>query len=252
MKETRNIMGMPITVDIVDVSATAADMEKVFSYFTSIDEQFSPYKKTSELTRINDGKISEKEYSPEMKEVFHLSEELRRLTNGYFNIKKPGGKYDTSGLVKGWAIYHAGLLLKKAGFKNYYVNAGSDIQVAGKNEKGKAWSVGIKDPFDKSQEKIVKVVYLKGGEGIATSGTYLRGQHIYNPHDVENKPITDIVSLTVIGPNIYEADRFATPAFAMGKVGISFIENIDGLEGYMIDAKGIATFTSGFEKYLKE
>lgn len=53
-------MGMPITVDIVDMSATAADMEKIFSYFTSIDEQFSPYKKTSELTRINDGKISEK------------------------------------------------------------------------------------------------------------------------------------------------------------------------------------------------
>ncbi len=245
-------MGMPITIDVIDPLAASSDLNKIFTYFTSIDERFSPYKKTSELSRINTGEVREKEFSSEMKEVFYLSEELRRLTNGYFNIKKPDGKYDTSGLVKGWAIYHAGLLLKKAGFKNYYVNAGSDIQVAGKNEKGKAWSVGIKDPFDKTQQKIVKVVYLAHSEGIATSGTYLRGQHIYNPHDAENKPITDIVSLTVIGSNIYEADRFATPAFAMGKKGISFIENIDGLEGYMIDAQGIATFTSGFEKYLKE
>jgi len=66
-----------------------------------------------------------------------------------------------------------------------------------------------------------------------------------------NEPIKDIVSLTVIGPNIYEADRFVTAAFAMGKEGIYFIEKLDGFEGYMIDSNGLATFTSGFEKYVK-
>ena len=245
-------MGMPVTVHISDASATQADMEKVFAYFNSIDERFSPFKKTSELTLLNEGKIKEKDFSEDMKEIFKLSEETRRLTNGYFDIKKPNGTYDTSGLVKGWAIYHAAQILKLGGFKNYYIDAGGDIQVAGKNDKGKTWSIGIKDPFDPNQSKIVKVVYLKHGEGIATSGTYIRGQHIYNPYDKENKPITDIVSLTVIGHNVYEADRFATAAFAMGKKGIGFIENLGGFEGYMIDAQGIATFTSGFETYLKE
>ena len=43
-----------------------------------------------------------------------------------------------------------------------------------------------------------------------------------------------------------EADRFATAAFAMGKDGILFIENLPGFEGYAIDAKGIATMASGF------
>jgi thiamine biosynthesis lipoprotein ApbE len=36
----------------------------------------------------------------------------------------------------------------------------------------------------------------------------------------------------------------------MGKVGIELIEATDGLEGYMIDKKGIATMTSGFDKYV--
>jgi hypothetical protein len=36
----------------------------------------------------------------------------------------------------------------------------------------------------------------------------------------------------------------------MGRVGIQFIEKLPGFEGYMIDKKGIATLTSGFEQYL--
>ena len=54
-----------------------------------------------------------------------------------------------------------------------------------------------------------------------------------------------------MGPNVLEADRFATAAFAMGREGIHFIESLKGFEGYAIDAKGIATMTSGFEVYTK-
>ncbi len=249
MKETQIIMGMPVTVNIADKTATQADLEKIFDYFKYVDAKFSTFKETSEITAINKGKIKESDYSDDMEEVFRLSEETKKLTNGYFDIKKPDGSYDPSGLVKGWAIYNAAKILENLGFKNYYVEAGGDIEVNGKNEKGEKWSIGIKNPFDKSEKEIIKVVYLEN-EGIATSGTYLRGQHIYNPHDGSDMPITDIISLTVIGPNIYEADRFATAAFAMGKEGINFIENLSGFEGYMIDTDGIATMTTGFNKYL--
>ncbi len=61
--------------------------------------------------------------------------------------------------------------------------------------------------------------------------------------------LDDVKSLTVIGPDIYEADRFATAAFAMGRGGIDFIESLEGFEGYMIDASKTATFTSGFGRY---
>ena len=112
--------------------------------------------------------------------------------------------------------------------------------------KGQAWRIGIRNPFDR--DEIVKVVQVSS-EGVATSGTAVRGQHIYNPRS-PGKPITDITSLSVIGPDIYEADRFATAAFAMGARGIKFIEARPGLEGYMIGTDKQATFTSGFERYV--
>jgi len=93
-------------------------------------------------------------------------------------------------------------------------------------------------------------VYTKG-KGIATSGSYLRGQHIYNPHTPQEK-LLEIVSLTVIGENVLEADRFATAAFAMGRDGINFIEQLPGFEGYAIDKNGLATMTSNFELYTKK
>jgi hypothetical protein len=35
----------------------------------------------------------------------------------------------------------------------------------------------------------------------------------------------------------------------MAENGIAFIEALDGYEGYQIDQDGLATFTSGFERY---
>lgn len=240
MKQTRLIMGMPITIELVNSNINEAHINDVFSYFSYIDDTFSTYKSTSEISKINNGLLLKKEYSKDMQIVFELSEQTRIETQGYFNIRHKG-KYDPSGIVKGWAIYQASILLKKRGLKHFYVEAGGDIQVSGKNTENKNWTVGIRNPFNRRE--IVKKLSLST-EGIATSGTYIRGQHIYNPHNDNN--LTEIVSLTVIGPNIYEADRFATAAFAMGRKGIAFIEKLPGLEGYMIDNTGIATYTSNF------
>jgi thiamine biosynthesis lipoprotein len=179
-----------------------------------------------------------------MKAILALSEQTKKDTYGYFDIEHDG-LYDPSGIVKGWAIQNAADRLKAGGFRNFYIDAGGDISVAG-NKDGKLWRIGIRNPFNRSEN--VKVLALTD-RGIATSGTAIRGQHVYDPYN-PNMPLLDIVSITVIGPNIYEADRFATAAFAMGKRGIQFIEKLAGFEGYMIDAHARATFTSGFERYV--
>lgn len=234
-------MGMTITVAVADGPAAEAAIEAVFSYFNYIDATFSTYKDTSEISKINRGEIQAKDYSQDMRTVFELAEQTKRETDGYFNIVTPRGTYDPSGLVKGWAIHNASKILHERGIHNFYVDAGGDVQADGRD-----WKIGIKNPFD--QTKIVKVVQIKD-MGLATSGTYIRGQHIYNPHQ-PGQSITDIVSLTVIGPNVYEADRFATAAFAMGKGGIFFLERLSGFAAYLIDAQGMATMTRGFEAYI--
>lgn len=256
MKDTRIIMGMPVTLEIVDPTADETIFPAVFDYFTYIDKTFSTYKPESEMMRINRGELPENEWSDDMRIIFMLAEETKQRTNGYFDIKKPGSGadgrdfYDPSGIVKGWAIWQAAKIVEDRGFTNYYVDAGSDIQVSGVNGEGTPWRIGVKNPF--KQDEIVKVVVAAGnaqthGLGIATSGTYIRGAHIYNPKT--GAMANEIASLTVIGLNIYEADRFATAAFVMGERAIHFIESLPGFEGYMIDKNGIATMTSGFEQF---
>jgi thiamine biosynthesis lipoprotein len=241
MRETRILMGMPITVDIGGTSG-AALVETVFDYFQQIDRRFSTYRTYSEISSINRGDVPVSDWSDEMVEVLALAEETRRQTDGYFDVRKPDGSLDPSGIVKGWAIRNAAKIVERAGVRDFFIEAGGDIQSLGRNALGLDWSVGIRNPFN--ADEIVKIVYPRG-RGIATSGTYVRGQHIYNPHGAGD-PITDIVSLTVIGADVLEADRFATAAFAMGRDGILFIEQTPGLEGYVVDIKGRATPTTGF------
>ncbi len=244
MKQLQLLMGMPITVEVVDSGVTEADIEKVFAYFRSVDDTFSTYKEHSEIAKINRGELGEEAYSDEMKTILAVGEQTRQETRGYFDIQH-NGILDPSGIVKGWAILQAAHLLKEAGLTNFYIDAGGDIQVAG-NKDGEPWRIGIRNPFNRKE--IVKVLVVTD-KGVATSGTAIRGQHIYDPH-YPDTPLQDVVSLTVIGPNVFEADRFATAAFAMGKRGIFFIQQLPGFEGYMIDASARATFTSGFERYV--
>ncbi len=241
MLKTQILMGMPIMIDIVGAIDDRLHRH-AFEYFAAVDRRFSTFKANSEITAINRGLISAENHSEEMAEVLALAETTRWETGGSFDIRRPDGTIDPSGIVKGWAIRNAARLLRSAGATDFYVDAGGDVQPAGRNAAGDDWRAGIRNPFN--PREIVKSVCLKG-QGIATSGTYVRGPHIYDPHAPE-RPITDIISLTVIGPDVLEADRFATAAFAMGADGIQFVERQAGLEGYVIDATGIATMTSGF------
>jgi FAD:protein FMN transferase len=238
-------MGMPITVEVVDAFATPDLIKSVFDYFEYVDAKFSTYRDDSEISRINRRELTVDDASDDMKTIFALAEQTRVETSGYFDILHADA-YDPSGVVKGWAIYNAAEILRQKGAENFYIDAGGDIQMSGRNSEGQYWRVGIRNPFRTDQ--IVKALSITDC-GLATSGTYARGGHIYNPNDTDD-PLSDIVSLTVIGPDICDADRFATAAFAMGRHGIFFIEALRGFEAYMIDQEQRATYTTGFQRYL--
>jgi thiamine biosynthesis lipoprotein len=237
-------MGMPVTVAVEDAEVSEGHLNSVFAYLTWVDDTFSTYKPTSEVSRLNRGELADDQYSQHLRTVLALCEQTRRETRGYFDSWRDG-TCDPSGLVKGWAIYHAAQLLTDAGCRTYFVDAGGDVQLSG-TRAGRLWRVGIRNPFNRHEQ--VKVLALTDC-GVATSGTAIRGQHIYDPH-YPDMPLAEIASLTVVGPNVYEADRFATAAFAMGREGIRFIAGLAGFEGYQIDMDARATYTSGFERYI--
>ncbi len=276
ISETRLMWDMPITVAVVEPTAfpetgssaqpgegneypgalqqaelrqapknIEALISGIFDYFQYVDDKFSTFKPLSEISMINQGLLSLEEASLDMQSVIALGEEIRQETNGYFNIARHG-RIDPLGLVKGWALSNAADKLREAGCENFYVEAGGDFQAVGLNAEGQPWRVGIRNPFNIGE--IVKVLAICD-RGVATSGTYIRGQHIDNP--VSGGPTDpEILSITVIGPDVYEADCYATAAFAMGRAGIGFIDALEGFEGYMIDINKTATYTRGFERYV--
>ena len=243
-RETRILMGMPITIDIVDAGSTP-QLDDVFAYFVSVEARFSVFKPESEISALNQGRLSLSEVSEPMREVLAIAAKTKRETDGYFDIRRPDGSLDPSGVVKGWAILNAADRIRAADVQNFYVDAGGDIQTGGVNANGEPWRIGIRNPFN--PREIVKAI-KPAGRGVATSGSYVRGQHIYDPYRPDQR-LDEVVSLTVVGEDVLEADRFATAAFAMGRAGIHFIEERPDLEGYAIDAAGVATKTSGFERY---
>lgn len=245
MTRQATIMGMPVDVHIVDTNAIERDIDDIFLYLRHVDAIFSPYKKDSEISKINDGRLEKENASGEVQHIFALCEETKQETHGYFDMTR-NGRIDPSGIVKGYAIHEAANMLRDKRYKSFSVTIAGDTEVVGSSKGGrKGWRIGIQNPFN--TKEIIKVIQVTD-KGVATSGNYTQGQHIYNPHTGEMAD--KIASMTVIAKNAYEADRFATAAFAMGENGIQFIEGLPRVEGYMVTKEKKAIMTSGFGKFL--
>jgi thiamine biosynthesis lipoprotein len=236
----REVMGMPITVEVRDVAPNPEAVEVVYKDLALVDRTFSPFLAQSEVSRINRGELRLEDSSDSMRQILDLCRLYERVTDGYFTAWFDG-RFDPTGLVKGWAIDRACAILDRFGFRSYLVDAGGDVRVRGHNGVGAPWQIGIRHPVER--DKVTRVV-LAGDLAVATSGTYEKGEHIIDPHS--GRPATELLSLTVIGTDIMEADIFATAAFAMGARGLQFIENLAGFEGYAISPDLRATLTSGF------
>jgi len=242
MKQTQHIMGMPITIMVNDDDVNPSQLDEVFDFFHYVDDTYSPFKETSVVSAINNGDMLPADYSRELRDILALAEATTEETGGYFALWHKG-TFDPSGIVKGWAIQEAAAMLSQLA-SNYYVEAGGDIQVNGDGPSGDGWEIGVRNPFDRIEN--VAIVTLHNA-AIATSGTAIRGQHIYNPFD--STPLTEIVSMSVVAPRIVDADRMATAAFAMGRKGIHFLEGRDTYEGFMIDATKQTTQTTGWKTF---
>jgi thiamine biosynthesis lipoprotein len=242
IRAKRSIMGMPVSLVLAD-SDRAADAEAVFNYLHEVDERFSTYKSTSEISQINAGKLQEADYSDAMREVMEMCEAARVSSGGYFNIWN-GTFLDPSGLVKGWAIERSAQLLEQRGLHDFFVDVGGDVVTRGKID-GRPWIIGIRHPIQR--DKHVKRVQLTDG-GIATSGNYERGDHIYDP--VTGRVPQGLHSFSVIGPSIMMADLLATIGYAMGpELGLDYVDKQPGYSAFCVtnDFQGLST--SSFARY---
>jgi FAD:protein FMN transferase len=236
LRRVEQIMGTAISLEIAatvppDVAGRLAD--EVYAWMRLVDDTFSTYKADSEVSRLHAGSLTAAAAGDDLRHVLEVCADLWKETDGYFDVYATG-RLDPSGYVKGWAVQVASDRLVAAGAADHSLNAGGDVRVRGNSPTGDPWRIGIRHPWDPAAVCFV----LAGTDlGIATSGTYERGQHVVDPRG--GGPAGGLRSVTVTGPDLGRADALATAAVAMGVAGLEWLADLpDGYESAVVTDDG--------------
>ncbi|HWD69599.1 MAG TPA: FAD:protein FMN transferase [Solirubrobacteraceae bacterium] len=256
LRHVEDVIGMPWMFDICGGSFSLAALRSVVEWLRWVDATFSTYRDDSQISRLNRGELTREQLHADVRDVLDRCEQLRRETGGYFDIAAPyrassaptagyggPGSVEPSGLVKGWAIAGAALRLRDAGAQNFSVNAGGDALLCGHPEADDRWRVGIQHP--RAAAGIALTLGLRD-LAVATSGSYVRGNHIVDPH-AEAAP-TGLLSVTIVGPDVATADAYATAAYAMGAIRAGhFCAGLDGYDAVLIRDDDTVITTAGID-----
>jgi FAD:protein FMN transferase len=241
LRHAEQVMGTVVSFDIPAWAGPA--LPGAVRWLHWADATFSPYRDDSDVSRFGRGSVMLADCAAELAEVLAACADVSLLSGGYFTVR-PGGRFDPSGYVKGWAIERAAALLTASGSAEHSVNGGGDVQCVGDHGPGQPWRVGIADPLRPGSLALV----VSGRDfAVATSGVAERGPHIINPHTGQSA--AGLASVTVVGAHLAAADAYATAAFAMGPRARDWVESLDGYEAFAITPDGATWQTTGFRAY---
>lgn len=211
------VLFLDLGSDSITESSIDAAVEDVKLFVYEVDEVFSTYKDHSFVSRLRRGEIEIEQCPEDLQEVWQLCVLARDITDGAFDPWALAGGFDPSGYVKGWAADRVAQILLGAGCENVQVNAAGDLTLrGGLNDKGVMgpWKIGVVNP-DNRQE-VLRIFEITDG-AIATSGTYERGAHIFDPNT--GTIAIGAKSATVLGPDGGLTDALATALMVAGEDG---------------------------------
>jgi FAD:protein FMN transferase len=237
------VMGTVVTFDVVSAAPggeVKTALRRAVDWLHWVDETFSTYKPDSEVCRFDRGELEPGDCSLELRHVLALCHRFNGETDGFFDAWA-GGSFDPSGVVKGWSIEEASRLLTDAGLVDHLIDGGGDVRLRGAPGPDVPWHVAVRHPL--RRDAYCATLSL-GEAAVATSGTYERGHHVLNPFS--GKPATELVSATVVGPDLTVADAYATGALAMGVQAPAWLDRLNGYEALVIGPDGRGWSTRGW------
>ncbi|MCF6225921.1 MAG: FAD:protein FMN transferase [Xanthomonadales bacterium] len=132
----------------------------------------------------------------------------------------PATQLDFGGIAKGYAVDLIVDKLKAAGVGAAIVNTGGDLRAYSQVER-QYWHIAVRHP----QQGLIGLIEITADDAVFTSGNYQRyvehqGQryaHILDPRT--GRPVSDIVSVTVLASSGLQADAAATALMVAGLKG---------------------------------
>jgi len=162
--------------------------------------------------------------------------------NSTIFLSKKGMKIGFGSIGKGYAADKARKLLQESGIIAGIINAAGDIATWGTQIDGNPWRIGVNNPLETGET--IEILEFSGNNAVTTSGNYekyaeindKRYSHIINPKT--GYPSTELISVTIIGPNAEMCNGFSTSIMVLGlEKGIKLINKFPDYQYIIITKK---------------
>jgi thiamine biosynthesis lipoprotein len=156
-------------------------------------------------------------------------------------LRRADQKIDFGGIAKGYAVDRAAAVLREAGLRAFYVQAGGDLYVQGRKPDGSPWRVGIRDPRGPEGSFFARLQVED--HAFSTAGDYERSffkdgkryHHIIDPRT--GYPAAATRSVTVWAKDAFTADAIDDAVFILGpEKGLALVESIEDCGAVIVDA----------------
>jgi thiamine biosynthesis lipoprotein len=170
-------------------------------------------------------------------------------------LRRPGMKLGLGGIAKGYAVDRCSAVLREHGLRDFMVQAGGDLYVAG--AKGSvSWMVGVRDPRGGPTAIIAKMPIRD--HAFSTAGDYERSfildgkryHHIIDPKT--GFPATASRGVTIFAPTAFLADAVDDAVFILGpKRGMALVDSIPDCAAMIVDAQNKVWISKSLEGRLQ-
>ena len=174
-------------------------------------------------------------------------------------LKDPEMRLDVGAIAKGYATEQVARIMMDKGYTSLLLSVGGNVRAIGsREEKEKAWNVGIQNPDLESEDKYLMITELED-LSLVSSGDYERYytvdgkeyHHIIDPNTL--MPAAYFTAISIITEDSGLADALSTTIFNMPlEEGKALIESLEGTEAMWVMKDGTLNYSSGFEKYIKK
>ncbi|MEK6606462.1 MAG: FAD:protein FMN transferase, partial [Myxococcota bacterium] len=169
-------------------------------------------------------------------------------------LRRKGMRAHLGGIGKGFAVDRVVAILREAGLRDFFVQAGGDLYVSGRRGD-RAWRVGIRDPRG-PEDRYFATLDL-ADSAFSTSGDYerfffdrgRRYHHILDP--TTGEPARGCRGVTILAPDATTADGLSTGVFLLGpKDGMALVERLPGVAAVIVDDRNRVIVSSGLRDRL--
>jgi thiamine biosynthesis lipoprotein len=170
-------------------------------------------------------------------------------------LRRQGMRVGLGGIAKGYAVDRCAAALRAEGLRDFMVQAGGDLFVAG--SKGPVnWMVGVRDPRGGPRDIIARMPIKD--HAFSTAGDYERSfildgkryHHIIDP--ATGFPATASREVTIFAPTAFLADALDDAVFILGpQKGLALVDSFPDCSTLIVDAKNQVWMSKSLEGKLQ-